>query len=152
MFVATTHSSVLVSSDGKLWNETLVHEWDTSGWLWVTIHDGDQFFVGGDQGTIYSSADGFNWERHPTPTADVDYMSAAWDGSQLLFAGAVGHGDWPDGFYQPSGLSSTDGGVTWEIFDIEPNYQSNSMAWGNGRFVSVGWALATDGGAIFTTE
>jgi hypothetical protein len=152
MFVATTHSSVLISSDGKLWNETLVHEWDTSGWLWVTIHDGDQFFVGGDQGTIYSSADGFNWERHPTPTADVDYMSAAWDGSQLLFAGAVGHGDWPDGFYQPSGLSSTDGGVTWEIFDIEPNYQSNSMAWGNGRFVSVGWAPATDGGAIFTTE
>ena len=152
MFVATTPSSVLVSSDGELWNETLVHEFATPGYLWVAVHVGDKFFVGGDQGTIYSSVDAFNWTRHPTPIADVDYMSAAWDGSKLLFAGGVDYEDWGNGIYQPFGLSSTDGGATWETFDIEPNYESNSMAWGNGRFVSVGWALDTDGGAIFTTE
>lgn len=151
MFLAVTGSSVLVSSDGEQWNETLVHEWATWGWLWFAVHDGDQFFVGGDEGTVYSSLDAINWTRHTTPIADVDYRSAAWDGSRLLLAGGV-HDDWDQGIYHPFGLSSTDGGTTWETFDIEPNYQSNSMAWGSGRFVSVGEALDTDGGAIYTTE
>lgn len=152
MFLATTPDGVLVSSDGVLWNETLVHEWATWGWLWFAVHDGDQFFVGGDEGTVYSSLDAINWTRLLTPIADVDYRSAAWDGSRLLLAGGVPYEDWEQGIYQPFGLSSTDGGATWETFHIEPNYQSNSMAWGNGRFVSVGETLDSGGGAIYTTE
>jgi hypothetical protein len=151
MFLAVTGSSVLVSSNGEQWNETLVHEWATSGWLWFAVHDGDRFFVGGDAGTVYSSLDAINWTRLLTPIADVDYRSAAWDGSRLLLAGGV-HDDWDQGIYHPFGLSSTNAGATWETFHIEPNYRSNSMAWGNGRFVSVGETLDTDGGAIYTTE
>jgi hypothetical protein len=152
MFLATTYDSVVVSSDGELWSKTLIHDSDTLGWLWVAIHDGDQFFVGGERGTVYSSADGFNWTKILTPTADVDYRSAAWDGSRLLLAGGVPYDDWAEGIYRPFGLSTTDGGLTWEVFHIEPGYQSESMAWGDGRFVSVGVMLDTDEGAIYTTE
>jgi hypothetical protein len=84
MFVATTYDSVVVSSDGELWSKALIYEWDTLGWLWVAIHDGDQFFVGGERGTVYSSVDGFSWTKILTPTADVDSRSAAWDGSYRL--------------------------------------------------------------------
>jgi predicted regulator of Ras-like GTPase activity (Roadblock/LC7/MglB family) len=152
IFLATTGDSVVLSSDGELWSETLVDERDTLGWLWVAIHDGDQFFVAGEEGTVLSSADGFNWTRIPTPNANVDYRSAARDGSRLLLAGGVSYEDWEEGVYYPFGLSTADGGATWEVFDIEAGFQSNSMAWGNGRFVSVGWMLDSDRGAIYTTE
>jgi hypothetical protein len=152
LFVATTMSNVLVSSDGKVWNNVLLHEWTRWGWLRVVIHDGSQFIVAGDGGTVFSSLDAFNWTKLPTPFEDVDYQSAAWNGSRLVLAGGVSYEYWRDGIYRPIGLSSTDGGASWEIFDIDEDYQSNGIAWGNGRFVSVGWTLDSDGGAIYTTE
>ena len=44
------------------------------------------------------------------------------------------------------GLSSADGGQTWSTFNIDGYFQSNGMAWGNGRFVSVG------AGAIYSSD
>ena len=48
--------------------------------------------------------------------------------------------------------STSDGGVTWEIFDIDGYNQTNGMAWGHGHFVSVGQAsLVTAEGTIYTS-
>ena len=53
----------------------------------------------------------------------------------------------------PGGLSTADGGATWEIFNIDNDYASWGLAWGNGRFVSVGEKPAFTGeGAIYTTD
>ena len=153
LFVATASNSVAVSSDGKLWNGFILGEWSSwSRWLRVVVHDGSQFIVAGDGGAVFSSLDAFNWTELLTPFDDVDYHSAAWDGSRLVLAGGVSHQYRQDGIYRPIGISSTDGGVSWEIFDIDSDYESNGLAWGNGRFVSVGWTPDSDGGAIYTTE
>ena len=46
---------------------------------------------------------------------------------------------------------STDGGATWQVFDIDGYYESHGIAWGVGRFVSVGSTSAVSGeGAIYT--
>jgi hypothetical protein len=56
-------------------------------------------------------------------------------------------------FDVPLGLSSTDGGMTWELFNIDSNYESSGLAWGNGRFVSVGDRPEFDEeGAIYTAD
>ncbi len=53
----------------------------------------------------------------------------------------------------PVGLSTTDGGVNWEVFNIDGDYESWGLAWGNGRFVSVGRkSPLTSEGAIYTAE
>ena len=60
-----------------------------------------------------------------------------------------------DPFDVPAGISSTDGGMTWELFDIDDNYESSGLAWGNGRFVSVGHKPQFDfdgEGAIYTAD
>ncbi|MDJ0814061.1 MAG: hypothetical protein QNJ23_10040, partial [Woeseiaceae bacterium] len=53
----------------------------------------------------------------------------------------------------PTGIASSDGGLTWEFFGIDEGYLSRGMAYGNGRFVSVGRTLSpSDGGIYFTFD
>ena len=53
----------------------------------------------------------------------------------------------------PVGLSTTIGGLSWEVFNIDGDYQSLGLAWGNGRFVSVGQEPRFPSqGAIYTAE
>jgi hypothetical protein len=163
LFVAPTpyfgEAWVTVSSDGKVWNEAAVSdEW---GWTSDTIiHDGSRFILPGTDGTVFTSFDGFNWTRLQTPVRDVSYTSAAWSGSKLVIAGSSMSWCgwfwlWPcdEPFDVPAGISSTDGGMTWEFFDIDDSYESLGLAWGNGRFVSVGRELQFEGeGAIYTAD
>jgi hypothetical protein len=161
LFVAPTpyfgEAWVTVSSDGKVWNEAAVS--DEENWTSDTIiHDGSQFILAGTDGTVFTSFDGFNWTRLQTPVRDVHYTSAAWNGSKLVIAG--GYMWWCGWFWPcgepldvPAGISSTDGGMTWELFDIDDNYASLGLAWGNGRFVSVGERPQIDEeGAIYTAD
>lgn len=75
------------------------------------------------------------------------YPGAASNGLKLMLAGGCGwYGCSPAEIEFPAGISSTDGGASWDIFDIDGDYESQGLAWGNGRFVSVG------DGAIYTTE
>ena len=161
LFVAPTpyfgEAWVTVSSDGKVWNEAAVS--DERNWTSDTIiHDGSQFILAGTDGTVFTSFDGFNWTRLQTPVRDVSYTSAAWSGSKLVIAGAYMSWCgwiWPcdEPFDVPAGISSTDGGMTWELFDIDENYESSGLAWGNGRFVSVGQKPQFEGeGAIYTAD
>lgn len=152
LFVTPSGPGVMVSADGKQWSEIIVGEED-AGLDEVIGHDGSQYFVVGDNGTVYSSFDAFNWTELSTPLEDVDYKGAAWSGTQLMFAGGVDYfATGQDETYRPIGISSTDGGETWDVFGIDSNYESHGLAWGNGRFVSVGRSVLSDGGAIYTSD
>ena len=142
-------AGVIVSTDGRLWNEIVVL--DAYARLDTVVHDDSQFFVAGANGKVFSSFDAFNWTELATPLEDVDYLGAAWNGTQLMLAGKV---PWylQDGTYRPIGISSSDGGASWDIFGIDTNFESYGIAWGNGRFVSVGRLVLSDEGAIYTND
>ena len=150
LFVTPSGPGVRVSTDGKQWNEIVVDDVNMA-LNEVIVHDDSQFFVVGSDGTVFSSFDAFNWTEVSTPLDDVDYLGAAWSGTQLILAGRV---SWnlQDGTYRPIGISSSDGGASWDIFGIDTNFESYGIAWGNGRFVSVGRSALSDEGAIYTTD
>jgi len=129
---------VIVSADAKQWNEIFFSEEVPR--LDAVVDADNQLFVAGDNGTVYSSFDALNWTELSTPREDVNYSGGAWHGTRLIFVGGS------------IGISSTDGGASWDTFRIDAGYQSAAMAWGNGRFVSVGRLMNSDEGAIYTTD
>ena len=139
-------ASIMVSADGKDWTKIVISEVGPT--LFTVIHSGGQFIVAGSDGAVFASFDGFNWTQLQTPVAGVKYLSAAWSGSKLVLAGSS---DSPSD--RPIGITSTDGGVTWEILNIAGTYESRGMAFGSGRFVSVGQTAPDSGeGAIYSTD
>ena len=159
-FVASTTSGmqgawVMVSADGRLWNQVLVSD-DPFAVPQTILHDDSQFILAGSWGGVFTSPDGLNWTQLKTPVRDVFYAGAAWSGSRLMLAGASMCGGMFicfSSFDIPAGLSSTDGGVTWKAFNIDDAYSSWGLAWGNGRFVSVGERPTDDSrGAIYTLD
>lgn len=146
---------VLVSLDGNDWHGIVVREEDAD--LFGILHDGNQFIATSGDGTVFVSPNGYNWTELATPVREVTYENGAWNGSRLIVAGGLPDWYWwfldgPD-FERPVGISSTDGGLTWDIFNIDGYYQSGGMAWGAGRFVSVGQSTPVSGeGAIYTTD
>ena len=152
LFVTPSGPGVRVSTDGKLWNEIVVDDVSTA-LNEVIVHDDSQFFVVGGDGTVFSSFDSFNWTELSAPLSDAYFKGAAWNGTKLILAGGVySYQDRHDGTYRPIGISSSDGGTSWEIFGIDSSYVSHGIAWGNGRFVSVGTLVLADEGAIYTTD
>ena len=152
---------VLASSDGVLWN-VLFHD-PESGFRTI-VDDGIRFAIAGYGGAVITSTDGLNWTELQTPLDEVNLLSGASSGTKLVLAGyyictlvrAAGGPQsdcTPPQPGYPTGISSTDGGVTWETFNIDAGFLSFGMAFGNGRFVSVGVTRAGDGeGAIYTAD
>jgi hypothetical protein len=151
LFVTPGGPGVIVSTDGLQWSEIVVGEEDKGLNELVAFDDTRLFVVGEDDGTIYSSFDAFNWTELSAPLANVSYMGGAWNGTQLMLAGLVSSNQ-HDGTYRPIGISTTDGGESWDVFGIDTDYESHGIAWGNGRFVSVGRSALSDEGAIYTTD
>jgi len=163
MFVAATDiprstggTRVWVSVDGKDWRDIVLWNNSTAG-LYAILHDGDGFIVAGDYGAVFTSADGDFWTQPETPLEQISYLSAARSGSELKLAGGITWWYWWMG--EPIldelavGLSSGDGGLTWDTFNIDGYFESLGMAWGNGRFVSVGQSTPISGeGAIYTAD
>ena len=139
---------VFVSPDGKLWND-IYHD-PESGFLTV-IDEGSRFTVAGSDGAAISSIDGFNWMAMQTPVEGGDYWNGASNGSTLVLAGGYEciMIFCPPPYGDPFGIVSSDGGVSWDIFSIGGDYRSSGMAFGNGRFVSVGEESGE--GAIYTS-
>jgi hypothetical protein len=152
VFSWESDARVMVSVDGQVWHEIILR--DDVAALYEVVHDGQQFIAAGTEAALFASFDGYNWKELTTPVDRVDYLSAAWNGSRLVVAGGIPWWYWWVGtpsFERPVGLSSTDGGATWETFNIDGYYQSRGIAWGNGRFVSVGQATSDSGeGAIYS--
>jgi len=137
---------IVLSPDGWSWNSIPVLDWPVD--FYTIIHDGNRFIIAGENSTVLASFDGFNWTELQTPGADVIYLSAAWNGSKLVLAGGSDSPSEP-----PLGIASIDSGVTWEVFNIDGNYESRGMTFGNGHFVSVGQSAPLSGeGAIYTAE
>jgi hypothetical protein len=116
---------VIVSTDGKQWNEIFVGEEVAT--LSAIVDAGSQVFVAGEDGTVFSSFDALNWTELSTPLEDVDYSGGAWNGTQLLLAGGVSSNE--DGTYRPIGISTGDGGASWDSFGIDISYESVAIAW-----------------------
>lgn len=160
LFVAVTGSGIQVSSDGKTWNEIIDVAKGAVAFSTI-VHDGARFITAGYGAVLLTSFDGYNWTETQTPVKDGRYFSAAWNGSELMLAGGLGpqicvQGMCPS-FEGPHGIASTEGGVTWEVFNIDSPfedgwYDSLGLAWGNGSFVSVGSFWPSGEGAIFTAD
>ncbi|MDH3274553.1 MAG: hypothetical protein OEM99_08450 [Gammaproteobacteria bacterium] len=149
---------VFVSSDGTQWNDVFR---DPGSGFRTVVDDGSRFTIAGNYGAVIASIDGLNWTETRTPLLGPDYLSGAWNGTKLVLAG--GHTCVPGGVYPgvcsvqwgelPRGISSTDGGVTWDLFNIDGEFRSVGMAYGNGRFVSVGRSEPGSGeSAIYTAD
>ena len=168
LFVATTEkisfdiggdALVQVSADGLTWHEYVVLE-EGRG-LRKIIHDGSKFIAAGVLGAVFTSFDAYNWTairlQPDGPIGDVVYLSATSDGTTLLVAG--GHWDScallpcnPESDV-PIGIASNDDGSHWNFFNIDGRFKSHGMAFGNGRFVSVGESGPDSGeGAIYTVD
>jgi photosystem II stability/assembly factor-like uncharacterized protein len=160
LFVAATDyfdwrndARVMVSVDGENWEEIILR--DEGAATYAILHDGVRFIAVGSKSTVFTSADGYFWTELWTPIDRVDYLSAAWTGSKLVVAGGITWWYWwigvPD-FERHVGIMSSNGGATWEVFNIDGYFQSRGMAWGSGRLVSVGQtAPISNVGAIYTT-
>jgi hypothetical protein len=130
------NAKVSVSTDGKVWHDILLR--DEPATSFAILHDGIQFITTGSDSTVFASGYGHNWTALQTPVQGVDYLSAAWNGSKLVAAGRIGRCYWMIGnkptFERPIGISSIDG-----------YHKSRGMAYGNGRFVSVGRSAPVSG-------
>jgi photosystem II stability/assembly factor-like uncharacterized protein len=142
LVVATTQISqlpndarILVSGGGLEWIEVVIdtEQISTLCILW----DGNRFWAGGTEGRIYRSFDGMNWTILRTPV-NTSFQALAWSGSRLIAQGTLG-----------PAVTTPDGGETWKTYDLGFDHESRGLAFGAGRYVSVG--SAPGGGAIFST-
>jgi hypothetical protein len=139
LFVSPEGLGVIVSPDGKQWSEIAVGAEDEETHEAI-IHDGNQFFVARGGGRVYSSFDAFNWTEVSAPVVDIEYTGGASNGTQLVLVGGS------------VGISSNDGGASWNLFGVNDRYESKAVASGNGRFVTVGRLMHSDEGVIYTTD
>ena len=101
--------------------------------------DGQVFIAVGYGGAILTSVDGIDWVTREPVSEDV-LAAVTVFGADIYAVGGSGI------------LLSTDHGESWDIFGIDSGYESHGIAWGNGRFVSVGTSVLSDEGAIYTTD
>jgi photosystem II stability/assembly factor-like uncharacterized protein len=139
---------VLVSVDrGLTWTDVLISDGHESTYSIESYND--FLWVGGTEGRIYSSADGLNWTAHETPAVQSKLVVVSASDSMLIahgFSASMGMGE-------QVGVLTSDGGETWQTFVIGAAYEPRGLAYGDGRWVSVGQSLTEPGkGAIFTTQ
>lgn len=142
-FVATTQvedygdngeARVLVSIDGLTWSEVVVN--DVSFHTWSILWDGSGYWAGGRVGRVFYSNDGQSWIEFQTPTPASIFNGIAWSGTKLV---ADGENEWIGWGPAPNtGMATEDRGASWVSFTIAPDFDTNGMTWGNGRFVAVG--------------
>jgi len=95
----------------------------------------------------WTTTDGGNqWTVHPIEGTDAMFQpgGVATDGEGTLVAGGVtGSGRRDIGYSDPAIVVSDDGGVSWEPMSIEIDASRfdgiTSVAYGNGRFVAIGY-------------
>lgn len=141
-FVATTvrmesgdsrEARMLTSADGLVWTEVVAstEAIGTFSILW----NGDLFWDGGRVGRIYTSPDGGTWTEIQTQMQASIFTGIAESGKALIADGYnewIGWGPVPD-----TGVMTQDNGISWTTFVIERDFDTNGLAFGNGRFVAV---------------
>jgi hypothetical protein len=146
---------VLVSDDGLNWIEVVLST-ESIGTYSIIRYD-DQYWAAGRVGLMYTSADGINWFEHQTSAGGTKFWALARTDFRLIADGENEFYGW--GPVDATGTETFDTGKTWTSFAIAAGYDTRGLAWGNGRFVSVGCAgsdeecvgLDQGEGAIFST-
>jgi hypothetical protein len=143
---STEQGRILLSADGLTWVEVFISDGHESTFA---LERDDIVWAGGSAGRIYSSPDGVNWTQYETPAIQSNLVAMIAEDSVLM-----AHGFDPSiGMGQQVGVATSDGGETWQSFVIGAAYEPRGLAYGEGRWVSVGRSLAEAGkGAIFTTQ
>ena len=142
----TEQGRILVSADGLTWVEVFISDGHDSTY---SLESDGGVWIGGTGGRMYSSPDGINWTLHETPAVQSNLVAMISRNSIL-----IAHGFDPSaGMGEQVGVATSDGGLTWYRFVIASAYEPRGLAYGDGRWVSVGQSLAEPGkGAIFTTQ
>ncbi|MGD8733122.1 MAG: hypothetical protein PVI08_01465 [Gammaproteobacteria bacterium] len=154
-YVDDKDARVLVSFDGSTWIEVVLSTESIA--TYSILHDGDQFWAAGRVGRMYTSADGINWFEHQTSAGGTKFRALAQSDISLIADGENEFYGW--GPMDATGTETFDSGKTWTSFAVAAGYDTRGLAWGNGRFVSVGCAgsdeecvgLDQGEGAIFST-
>jgi len=134
------------SLDGVSWSK--VHDLELESTLFGITWTGKQFVAVGGKGSrlsydalVLTSLDGASWLHHPVvaqcwnSSGCFPLKDAAWTGSKLVAVGNHGL------------ITSSDGGVSWELVISIPNVGISSVAWSGSKLVTVG-----GGGKIMTSS
>lgn len=127
-------TKLAISADGRNWRE---HEIMKEGFGEITY--GRKMYLAPGMtdcltcGWLYFSTDGRNWEEGAFP--------GQYDGLEIAYAnGLFAVSAWGS---PPAFLTSTDG-MTWDEFQIGSGEWFHGLAFGNGRFVAVGYSLGQE--------
>jgi hypothetical protein len=118
-------TSTTRSTDGITW--TLLGPGITFGGF---IMHGNGLFVAttGSQGTAYTSTDGISWTSRTVPT--TTYLGGAYGNGNFVMTGGSGG--------SPSTVATySTNGITWTAATMPSSQVWRSVAFGNGRFVSM---------------
>ena len=125
--------TILTSTDARTW--TSLPNYLPSPLSGVAF--GANIFVAvGQDGTVMTSGDGLHW-TNPIPRPDSSFRAISYGNGRFLAIGTTVESRWE---LTNNAYVSTDGSH-WELAFTEKNGNDLwvDVAWGNGRFVAVGW-------------
>jgi len=120
-FVGVCSAGVVTTSDGINWITNALSSNALNG---VNYANG-QYFAVGNNGSIYSSADGRNWSECSINSSGALYATAFGNGMYLT-AGTV--------------IASSQDGVTWALASTNPPAVVSKLVFGDGLFVGASYS------------
>jgi hypothetical protein len=125
--VVGRHGDLYVSEDGNTWLEPFLYV--TADFNRV-VFDGELFFALGENGTILRSDDALNWSAAAV-AVDVDLWGEAAGPENRIMVGSDGV------------ILASEDGRAWQQRRSGVAAHLRDVAWGDGRFVAVGWDEGT---------
>jgi hypothetical protein len=130
-FVAVGHSTnIVVSANGTDWSMVtngLNPQWES---LLAVATGGGQIVAVGN--AILSSSDGLQWTRRETVMGN-QLWAVTYAAGQFVAVGS--------GFVGAIAATSPDG-IAWEIFTLPINTSPRNIAYGNGKYIAVGFPVS----------
>ena len=120
-FVGVCSAGVVTTSDGVDWVTNSISSNSLNG---VNYANG-QYFAVGNNGSIYSSADGLNWSDFSINSSGALYATAFGNGMYLT-AGTV--------------VASSHDGITWALASTNPPAVVSKLVFGDGLFVGASYS------------
>ena len=122
LITTSDSGDILTSTDSTHWSAVDLSSPTFGGVAWVN----DNFIAWSDT-TLFRSDDGLQWQQTPTPDGMYGIHAAAGDGTAITLAGDDGQ------------LWRLDGNNQWQRLDSQTQGHFYAIAWGDGRFVAVGY-------------
>lgn len=120
-FVGVCSAGVVTTSDGISWVTNSI----SSNSLIGVNYANDRYFAVGNNGSIYSSADGLNWSNFSINSSGALYATAFGNGIYVT-AGTV--------------VASSQDGITWALASTNPPAVVSKLVFGDGLFVGASYS------------